>query len=454
MGIIKYRIMAKEQLKMPVLNIYTEKENIPWLQYLMDEFCRIERANFSIRVINYLKESGNKENDIYYLRNEKSDLFQAKHNEIRFNKKTKLFMLNGFQIIDGTISKNDYLINFDLFWNAFFYLSRLHEFEISDKERVKVSGYSFKTKFPKSFIWEIPHVNILFKEFKKIIKKKFNEVSFRKEEKAILEFSHDLDYIKKTNLLVLKQTIFNLYNAITKLKGEYFQSAFKFATSPGGYWNFDYWKEIESNYNIKSIFYVYSRIKKGLFLNVYDPSYDINKNNKLKSELIKIKKDGWDIGLHGSYYSHNNLKLLKKEKESLENCINNSINKTRQHWLCYDESKTPFYHEELFKTDSTIGWNDRIGFRAGIASKYRPYNHFEKKPFNYFVIPQVIMDSNIYDYGKGNELNVLKKCFQLIDLCKDLKNTEFSISWHPRTLSKDYNWSKGCIDILNQFYKK
>ena len=91
--------MAKEQLKMPILNIYTEKENIPWLKYLMDEFCRIERANFSIRVTNYLKEPGNKENVIYYLRNEKSDLFQAKHNEIGFNKKTKLLMLNGFQII-------------------------------------------------------------------------------------------------------------------------------------------------------------------------------------------------------------------------------------------------------------------------------------------------------------------------------------------------------------------
>ena len=138
----------------------------------------------------------------------------------------------------------------------------------------------------------------------------------------------------------------------------------------------------------------------------------------------------------------------------MEEKLKIEIKKNRQHWLNYDELLTPEIHEKLFEVDSTIGWNDRIGFRASIASKYRPYNHLQNKPYNFFIIPQAIMDSNIYDYGYGEEDDKINKSIDIINICKKLKNTEFSISWHPRTLSKDYNWLKGYKAILDKFIAK
>lgn len=450
MGLIKYRIMAKKFLKSPIMTIYTEEKNISWLQYLTDEFCRIERANFSISIKQFNPESRKSNSSIYYLRNVKSDIFQSKHEEIKIDRNRGIINLKGFQIISGTISNKQYWIKYDLFWNAFFYLSRLQEFEMSQKGYA-ISSYSSNTQMPKTFIWDIPHVNKLFKELKNYLKSRFPQYSFETPKKAILELSHDLDYINKTLVLVLKQSGFNFYNALAELSGAKFINSIKFALTKANYWNFDYWQDIENGYNKKSTFYIYSRINRGFREYLFDPSYDIKKNKKLQSKLIEMNKEGWQIGLHGSFYSFKDFTLLKKEKDQLENAINISVSKNRQHWLCYDELKTPFYHEKLFETDSTIGWNDQIGFRAGIASKYRPYNHLKKKPFNHFVVPQVIMDSNIYDYGSGSESLILKKCIKLINLCKDIKNTEFSISWHPRTCSNDYNWGKGYEAILDKF---
>ena len=79
------------------------------------------------------------------------------------------------------------------------------------------------------------------------------------------------------------------------------------------YWNFDYWQEVESQYKLKSIFYVHSKIKSGLRQTILDPSYDINDNKILIDKLTEIK-EGWQIGLHGSFYSYNDFDLLKAEK--------------------------------------------------------------------------------------------------------------------------------------------
>ena len=43
----------------------------------------------------------------------------------------------------------------------------------------------------------------------------------------------------------------------------------------------------------------------------------------------------------------------------------------------------------------------------------------------------------------GKEKNILKDSLDLLNTCKNTGNTHVSISWHPRTCSKDYNWHYG-----------
>lgn len=445
--------MAEKIVAISELKIFTDSKNILWLQYLMDEFCRIERAKFTIKVYEFNEKYYDRKNVLLYLRNSFSDIYYCNHESCIIDKNTSFIDVNGFQIIEGSSSKEKYKMHYDLFWNAFYILSRKHEYDIFSKNS-NIRSYSNKTKINCNYKWEIPHVNLMFIELKKFLVDNFHNLSFLLGKNPILELSHDLDYINKTPALLLKQSVFNFYNALINVSSKKFIDSIKFIVTKSDYWNFDFWMDLENHYNKKSTFYVYSRVNNGIKELILDPSYSVYKNMKLKEKLIDMHNYGWQIGLHGSYFSHSNYGLLKDEHDLLQNTLNLEIKKNRQHWLCYNEKVTPFIHEKLFEIDSTLGWNDRIGFRAGIASRYRPYNHRDNKPFKHFEIPQVVMDSNIYDYGSSKSAQIISEAARLLDKCKEIKNTEISISWHPRTSSKDYNWSNGYEYLLKKYFNE
>jgi len=160
--------------------------------------------------------------------------------------------------------------------------------------------------------------------------------------------------------------------------------------------------------------------------------------------------DGFEIGLHGSYQSAVDAKVLGEEKEILESVLDRKINKVRQHWLRYDEHSTPSAHSQLFEYDSTLGWNDRIGFRSGCASHYRPYNHKTQRGFDFFETPQVVMDGNIFDYDGSRREKIVKKIFSLFEELPKCSNAHISISWHQRTCSTDYRWHNVYESLVSQ----
>ena len=103
--------------------------------------------------------------------------------------------------------------------------------------------------------------------------------------------------------------------------------------------------------------------------------------------------------MHASIESASDESILVKEKENLEKYLCCKVSRIRQHWLKYHEDITLNVQEKYFKYDSTIGWNDRIGFRSGCASCYRLYDHVNQKASKLYEIPQIIMDSNIFEYS-------------------------------------------------------
>lgn len=123
----------------------------------------------------------------------------------------------------------------------------------------------------------------------------------------------------------------------------------------------------------------------------------------------------------------------------MEQTLGIKITKTRQHWLNYFESITPKSHSELFEYDSTLAWNDKIGFRSGCASLYHPYDFENQKAYNYQVIPQIQM------------YMMMKKAKDMITTSKEVSRTT-NISWHQRVCSSDYNWHKFYEELINTYH--
>ena len=225
---------------------------------------------------------------------------------------------------------------------------------------------------------------------------------------AVTQISSKLDYrfLKRRNKINLK----NFIKRIIEIK----------KNDP--LWHFEDWLKIEEQYGFKSTFFFFVMpYEKNIWIRdcLYTPDDVINfegKKMKVKEMIKEIHKAGWEIGLHASYNTYDNVELLKQQKNTLENIIGDEVKAVRQHYLHYDVAKTPRVHHQVgFKIDSTQGFARTLGFRAGTGFSYFTYDHLKKEILDTLELPMIIMDDPLFN-DDGLELYgeyALKKCMEL-----------------------------------------
>lgn len=126
------------------------------------------------------------------------------------------------------------------------------------------------------------------------------------------------------------------------------------------YWNFYYLAELEEKWGFHSTFlFLNEKIRKldSRFMgryNIYNP--------KVMDIIKELDNRGFEIGLHGSYYSYNDLERLKREKEVLEEILGHPVVSTRQHYLNFSDKATWKIQNNIgLKYDSTAGCSEKIG---------------------------------------------------------------------------------------------
>ena len=134
------------------------------------------------------------------------------------------------------------------------------------------------------------------------------------------------------------------------------------------YRNFRDIMQMEDRYGAKSSFYVMATDQNIQPARLYDVEV-------LESELGEIADSGWEVGLHGGYFSYDSAEAISKEKRRLEKVLGRSVTGYRNHWL---RIKVPDTWEHLkaagFRYDTTLGYNDVPGFRNGMCHPFRPFN--------------------------------------------------------------------------------
>ncbi|MEN8121659.1 MAG: polysaccharide deacetylase family protein [Bacteroidota bacterium] len=202
--------------------------------------------------------------------------------------------------------------------------------------------------------------------------------------------SHDVDRTKKhyqyLTYLIKAVLSGNVKNAL------YHFSSF-FGKEP--YWNFPGIIRVEQELGVKSTFFFLDETipfklfnKKNWQLSL--GRYNINQN-KIKEIIRWLDQNGWEIGVHGSYHSYNNEKLLKKEKENIENIVGHNIVGTRQHYLNWDENTWQIHKNLGFKYDSTWGLTDGIGIKDDKIVPFKPHSD------SFLEIPLMIMDTQFME---------------------------------------------------------
>lgn len=191
--------------------------------------------------------------------------------------------------------------------------------------------------------------------------------------------------------------------------------------------------ELKKTHNIKTIF----------FCSIGDyTTFDTNVSaSKGKYKLlIKNLVDYAKVGLHPSYFTMQNVAVLKKEKERLENITNVPVTRSRQHYLRFNLPET---YQQLIDLeiaeDYSMGYASNVGFRAGTCTPFYFYDlDFEiQTPLKIF--PFALMDTTLNDYLKITPKQSLGKIRDLKNEVKAVNGT-FITLFHNESLSNHLRW--------------
>jgi len=214
--------------------------------------------------------------------------------------------------------------------------------------------------------------------------------------------------------------------------------------SQNPYWNFKKILELEGRYGARSGFYFKATSK--------DPAGWIYDIEDLRDELGTLIDMGWEVGLHGGFYSYNNPKELKREKEAMENTLGKEVIGIRMHYLRFDVPDSWRLLADLgFKYDTTFGYSDMPGFRNGMSHPFKPYDLRVEEEIDILEIPLIVMDGSLFKMPVDEAWTVIKDLIEITEKNKGV----ITILWHNTTLDEIFSgrWAKIYEKIL-QFLKE
>jgi hypothetical protein len=291
------------------------------------------------------------------------------------------------------------------------------------------------------------------------LKERSEEQLFGPMPRASIVLTHDVDAVSLTPEIRLKQTAFQLANAARSLlrnrgsAGARLADAGRFALSSGDFHTLARVREMEREAGVRSILHFYGgppgirRASPRRML--IDPAYDIS-SPYMRSELRAFADGGWTIGLHQSFAAWETAGSMRAERERVEQAADAVVTHCRQHWLHFAWGKTWRAQQEAGLTsDSTLGFNDRPGFRSGHALRIHPWDFVADKSMHLEVTPMVFMDSHFFDYGQFDHAAVGAAMKRWLSEVRAVGG-EATVNWHPHTITGVYRWGEGFKDLLEQ----
>ena len=140
--------------------------------------------------------------------------------------------------------------------------------------------------------------------------------------------------------------------------------------------------------------------------------------------------------MHGGYYAYKELNEITAEKRRLENVSGKECIGYRNHYLRFLVPETWEYLAKAgFKYDTTLGFNDAVGFRNGMCHPFKPFNLNSQKTIDILEIPLVIMDSALLTYATSSPEQAWKVARDMVDITEKLGGV-LTVLWHNTAFAR------------------
>lgn len=214
---------------------------------------------------------------------------------------------------------------------------------------------------------------------------------------------------------------------------------------------YEQWLEVEKKVGARSTFFFWPGWKAVGRHHPSDCLYNLedrivfDRQRCTVAEMIReIDRRGWEIGLHPSWYSFDDVDEMKRQKAALEKELGREVVSVRQHYLHYDIRITPRIQAEAgFRYDATLGFNDNVGFRFGTCYPWRLYDLRKEQELLLTEIPLIIQDGAMLSSAKGMRLDEDTAFQYVVRIAEAVERVGgvLNLLWHPNAVIKPTWWN-------------
>jgi hypothetical protein len=158
--------------------------------------------------------------------------------------------------------------------------------------------------------------------------------------------------------------------------------------------------------------------------------------------LKKVHDRGHQVGLHVSYGAFRDQQQMQSEFDALKQFCNKlgirqEFWSNRQHYLRWHTPDTARQLESIgITTDTTLGYADHVGFRAGICHSFNLYDLKERRELSVVETPLIVMEASMLSkaYMNLDHSDALEIVTDLKCKCQRFGG-KFTMLWHNHMLA-------------------
>lgn len=164
----------------------------------------------------------------------------------------------------------------------------------------------------------------------------------------------------------------------------------------------------------------------------------------VEEEMSSLAGIGCEIGLHGIDAWCDEAKAAE-EKERIIRVTGEREIGVRMHWLYFDEHSHRTLENAGFAYDSTVGYNETVGFRAGTLQVFQPLD-----VSRLMELPLHIMDTALFYPGRSNlgPGPARDQVDRIVGHASRLGGV-VTINWHDRSLAPERMWGGFYQELLD-----
>jgi hypothetical protein len=171
--------------------------------------------------------------------------------------------------------------------------------------------------------------------------------------------------------------------------------------------------------------------------------YDLS---QLQTSVSEIVAHGGEIGVHG-IDAWRDTNEGKREREQIQELTHRPEVGVRMHWLFFDSESAGKLDDAGFSYDSSVGYNETIGYRAGTTQAFRPFG--TKRLLE---LPLHIMDTALF-YPSYLHLSPKQAMMRIDAMVNDMRQFggALMVNWHDRSIAPERLWDDFYTELIENF---